>query len=187
MVKLIPASPCASLLPVRVGGLSLTEVETGTATLIAPFKGQQKATSAALKSALGLAFPAPNRTTVQKGDAGARLVWCGKGQALLIGAPCPEALPAACVDHSDAWAVVRMEGAGVESVLARLVPLDLRAGSFAKGHTARTMLGHMTVSLTRMGNISFEIMAMRSMAASLVHELAEAAKGVAARPMGDRH
>lgn len=177
MVKLIPQSPCMGLLPRSIGPWTLTEVVIDKATLIAPFKGQEKATSAALKSALGVGFPAVGRAL----GTDPRVIWCGKGQALLIGADCP-VLPAACVDHGDAWAVVSIEGAGVEGVLARLVPIDLRAATFKRGYTARTLLGHMTVSITRTGANVFEIMAMRSMAGTLVHDLTEAAKGLAARP-----
>lgn len=177
MVKLIPQTPCMGLLPRTIGPWTLTEVVIDKATLIAPYKGQEKATSAALKSALGVGFPAVGRVA----GSDPRVVWCGKGQALLIGADCPD-LPAACVDHGDAWAVVHIEGAGAHDVLARLVPIDLRAATFKRGHTARTLLGHMTASVTRTGANTFEIMAMRSMAGTLVHDLSEAAKGLAARP-----
>lgn len=177
MVKLIPQTPCMGLLPRTIGPWTLTEVVIDKATLIAPFKGQDKATSAALKSALGVGFPAVGRMV----GTDPRIIWCGKGQALLIGADCPD-LPAACVDHGDAWAVVCIEGADAHNVLARLVPLDLRPATFKRGHTARTLLGHMTVSVTRIGTNAFEIMGMRSMAGSLVDDLTEAAKGLAARP-----
>ena len=88
---------------------------------------------------------------------------------------------AALTDQTDASAVVRIEGDAVEAVLARLVPVDLRIGSFAEGRTARTMVGHMTASVTRVGPMAFEVMVMRSMAATVVHELTEAAIGVQAR------
>jgi sarcosine oxidase subunit gamma len=88
---------------------------------------------------------------------------------------------AALTDQSDAWAVVQIAGAGVEDVLARLVPVDLRGQVFKKTHVATTMLGHMSVTVTRMGPVSFEIMVMRSMAATLVHELQGAMRGVTAR------
>jgi heterotetrameric sarcosine oxidase gamma subunit len=77
--------------------------------------------------------------------------------------------------------VVHIEGAGAEATLARLVPVDLRERFLAQGRTVRTLLGHMAVSITRVGPMEFEVMAMRSMARTLVHELAEAAIGVEAR------
>lgn len=176
MAQLIPNSPCAGLLPKTIGTLTLSEVDAGRITLVAPFEGQQKAVSAALKSALGIAFPAPNRTT----GTVPRAIWCGMGQALVMGADCPD-LPAALVDHSDAWAIVRLEGAGARDVLARLTPVDLREARFKRGHTARSLIAHMTASITCVGANAFEIMVMRSMAGTLVHDLEQAAQGVTAR------
>jgi len=157
----------------------LTEVDAGPVSLIAPLAGGQKATSQVLKSALGLGFPAPNRTL----GTGPRMVWCGMGQALLMGADGPDLPQAAVVDQSDAWAIVRIEGPDAVAVLARLTPIDLRSDVFKRGHTARTLLAHMTVSITRLGTTSFEVMAMRSMAGTLVHDLEQAAKNVAARAL----
>lgn len=180
MVDLIAVTPCAGLLPLSIGGVEMSEVALGPVTSLAPFRGREQAVSQALQAAFGLGFAGPNESLSQ-GDV--RVVWAGIGRALLIGAPVPETLAglAAVVDQSDSMAVVRVAGAQVEAVLARLVPVDLRLRAFAEGATARTMLGHMTVTLTRIAPEVIEVMAMRSMAATLVHELAEAARGVAAR------
>lgn len=177
MVKLIAQTACGGLLPKTIGTVTLTEVDAGQVTLIAPHKGQKKATSDALKASVGIAFPAPNRCV----GTGPRAVWCGKEQALLIGGACPELAGAACVDHSDAWAIVLLDGADAVAVLARLTPIDLRATVFKRGHTARTLIGHMTGGITRLGPNSFEIMVMRSMAGTLVHDLTQAAENIAAR------
>ncbi|TCL09927.1 sarcosine oxidase subunit gamma [Shimia isoporae] len=180
MAELIAKSPCEGLLPVRAGDVTLIELDAGAMTSIAPFKGQEKAVSDALKSAHGMAFPAANRAT---GKEGARAIWFGQGQAILVGPEADASLGAmaAMTDQSDAWAVVRLEGEGAEDVLARLVPVDLRSSVFKRGHTARSMLQHMMVSITRVGDNAFQIMAFRSMARTLVHELEIAMKGVAAR------
>ena len=177
MVRLIENTPCAGLLPVTIGSVTITEVDAGQITLVAPFKGAQKAVSDALKTAVGVGFPAPNRML----GTGPRMVWCGKEQALLMGTPCPDLAQAACVDHSDAWAIVCIDGADARAVLARLTPIDLRAATFKRGHTARTLIGHMTGGVTRLGTQSFEVMVMRSMAATLVHELTQAAENIDAR------
>ncbi|WP_281983314.1 sarcosine oxidase subunit gamma [Thalassorhabdomicrobium marinisediminis] len=177
MARLIETSPCAGLLPRTIGAVDLSEVEPAQITLIAPFKGQQAAVSDALDAALGLTFPAPNRAT----GRGARAVWSGAGQAFLIGTACPALPGAACIDQSDAWAIVRIEGADAARVLARLTPLDLRPEVFQQDHTARSVLGQMPVSLTRAGRHAYEVMVMRSMARTLVQELIRAAQGVADR------
>ncbi|AGI66833.1 putative sarcosine oxidase subunit gamma [Octadecabacter antarcticus 307] len=177
MVKLIANSPCAGLLPKTIGTVSFTEIDVGQMTLVAPFRGQKKSVSDVLKSAIGVGFPAPNRTI----GTTPRAVWCGKGQALIMGADCPDLDGAACVDHSDAWAIVLLDGADATAILARLTPIDLRLSMFKRGHTARTLIGHMTGGITRLGLQSFEVMVMRSMAATLVHDLTQAAENMAAR------
>lgn len=180
MDKLIARTPCEGLLPLTIGSVTLTEEAPGAMTALAPYTGKEKGLSAALKAAHGMAYPAPNRAT---GKAGARAVWFGHGQAMLMG-PAPDAslaAHAAVVDQSDAWAVVRIEGEGVEDVLARLVPVDLRPANFKRGHTVRSLLFHMTASITRVGDRAFQIMVFRSMAETLVHDLKTAMEGVAAR------
>ncbi len=177
MVRLLAITPCAGLLPLDVGNVSLREVVVDRMVSVAPFAGQEKAVSAALKDQIGVGLAPVNRA-MAKGGAGVQ--WFGHGIWLVRGQVALDGL-AAVTDQSDAWAVIRIEGAAVEDVLARLVPIDLRAGGFKKGHTARTMLGHMSVAITRVGAQAFEIMAMRSMAGTLVHELEVAMRGVAAR------
>lgn len=180
MVELIAKTPCDGMLPLTVGPFRLIEEETTQITLMAPLNGQDKALSGALEKAHGTKLPAVNRST---GKAGQRLIWFGQGQYLMMGAEPAEGLSefAALTDQSDAWAIVRLEGDGAEDVLARLVPVDLRAPVFKRGHTVRTDLMHMMASITRMGPQSFMIMVFRSMASTLVHDLKTAMESVAAR------
>ncbi len=180
MVKLSANTPCAGLLPIAAGTCKLSEVVPVSMALLSPYKDKEKQLGEALKAAHGMAFPAPNRST---GKAGARCVWFGHGQGMLTG-PAPDkslARYAAVVDQSDGWAVVRLEGGGAVDVLARLTSLDLRDSQFKRGQTARSELHHMMVSITRVGNHAFEIMAFRSMAKTLVHDLHGAMVSVAAQ------
>lgn len=180
MAELSAKTPCGGLLPLSIGGSKLAEVDAGDMTSIAPYRGQQAKLSQMLEDAHGMAYPGPNRAT---GKAAARAIWFGRDQAMLVG-PAPDARlaeHAAIVDQSDAWAVVRLEGAAAEDVLARLVPVDLRARAFKRGHTVRTQVEHMMASITRTGPNAFMIMTFRSMAHTLVHELKTAMEGVAAR------
>lgn len=180
MVDLSAKSPCAGLLPVSHGAATLREVAPGLLTMLAPFRGQTAALSQILEAHHGLRFPEPGRLT----RAG-RVVcaWAGKEQALLLGAaPAPDlASRAAVTDQSDAWAVVALEGHGTADVLARLVPVDLRPRAFPLGSSLRTLLGHMTVTLLRTEDSAVTILAFRSMAGTLVHELETAMAHVAAR------
>ena len=180
MADLMAKSPCEGLLPIEIGVVSLKEVEMTQMTSLAAYRGQEAALSDALKAAHGMALPAANRAT---GKEGARAVWFGQGQILLMGPKPADALSehAVMTDQSDAWAVVRLEGVSAVDVLARLIPIDLRQEHFKRGHSARTQLQHMMVSITRVGDAAFQIMAFRSMAKTLVHELESAMKGVAAR------
>lgn len=178
MVKLIARTPFAGLDLSDVGGLTLMEQTPAPITLVAPFKGQMKAVSAELKVALDLRFPAPNRQV----GTGATALWIGPSQALVMGASAPNLSgQAAVVDHTDAWAILRVESAHAEDVLARLVPVDLRRATFKTGHTARTLIGHMTGSVTRVGAQSFDLMVMRSMAHTLHHDVTRAARLFAGR------
>lgn len=179
MPSLIETTACEGLLPVSAGGVTLSEAAPAPITSVAPFRGKEKAVAAALKK-LGLGWPAPGRS-LRSGAA--VCLWTGRDQAFLIGSA-PEGLGgiAALTDQSDGWARMRLEGPGAEAVLARLVPLDLRAAAFPEGAVARSGLNHMMAVLTREGPQAFGIMVFRSMAGSAVHEIAVAMRAVAARP-----
>ncbi|NDU99410.1 sarcosine oxidase subunit gamma [Pseudoroseicyclus tamaricis] len=173
-------APAFAELP-ALPGLSLAEGQWGVVTEVAPFKGELEGISSALQEAFGLDYPAPGES--QTGDK-ARLLWVGPGRALLIGAEPPEWLGgrAALTGQTGAQAVLLVDGPAVEAVLARLVPVDLSAEVFPEGRTARTLIGHMTASVTRLGPATFELVVMRSMSGSLLHDLTRTARQVAARP-----
>ncbi|MCR8826036.1 sarcosine oxidase subunit gamma [Pseudosulfitobacter koreensis] len=177
-LTLTATTPCYGLLPKSIGTCDLIETNLGRLTSIAPYK--QSALSEALKDAHRLAFPAPNRMT---GNDGARAIWFGRDMALLVG-PTPDAAlaeHAALTDQTDAWACVTLSGEDAAAVLARLVPVDLSAAKFKRGHTARTQLGHLNASITRTEADSYLILVFRSMATTLVHDLVTAMESLAAR------
>lgn len=180
MDNLVAKSPCAELLPLTVGGTTAIEMDAGAMTMLSPRKGRADALNKAMQAGYGLGYPAPNSAGVS-GDV--RAIWFGHSSAMLVGAVPDEGLSqnAALVDQSDAWAVVRLEGAGAEDVLARLVPVDLRLVSFPVGATARSKIGHMSGSVTRVGEDAYWLMVFRSMAETLVHDLKSAMEAVAAR------
>jgi sarcosine oxidase subunit gamma len=180
VVKLAATSPLDDMAPMTIGTVSLKEVDLGVLTSLAPYGGQRKSMSAALKAAHGMALPAPNRIT---GKAGAQAIWFGRDMALLAG-PEPDASLAvygALTDQTDAWACLQMSGADSEDVLARLVPVDLRNAFFKRGHTVRSLVQHMNGSVTRTGADTFLVMIFRSMAGTLLHDLQRAMESIAAR------
>ena len=172
MANLIALTPAEGLLPLTIGDVTLTEVAPAALTSVAPFKGQKKTVSDALKAQVGAGLSAINRRS-------GAVTWFGHGVWLVSGEVAVGG--AAVTDQSDAWTVVEVKGPGAEDVLARLVPIDLRVSVFKKNHTAKTMLAHMSITITRTGPDAFEIIAMRSMAKTLVHDLEVAMRGVAAR------
>jgi sarcosine oxidase subunit gamma len=179
VARLLERTACDGLgLPLSIGGATLSEVVLGPVTSIAPFRGQE----VAVAEALGAALPAPGRME-RAGEA--RLHWVGPGRALLVGREAPSGLSevASVVEQGDGIGAARLEGWAARDVLARLVPLDLRDVAFPEGATARTMLNHMTVTLTRVGPMAYEVMTMRSMARTLVSELTEAMHHVEARSL----
>ena len=166
-------------LPLRHGDCRLTAQPVVAAWLIAPYPGRAAACSAAL-APIGLSFPAPGQGLSAQG---ARIVWAGREQAFLFDAAPPDGLAehASLTDQADGWARFLLQGTGAEAVLARLVPLDLRAGSFPQGRVVRSLLGHMPLLLIRAASDAFEITTYRSMAGSAVHELGRAMRATAAR------
>lgn len=185
MADLIPQTPCAARLPLEIGAMRLEETDPGPLTTLAPYKDKQKTLSDALSAAYGLGYPAPNQTGAAEN---AQIFWFGRDIALLAGVEPDPALGAhaALTDQSDAWAAVELSGPHVDQVLARFVPIDLRAGAFAQGRTARTLLGHMNVSITRTGADRFLILVFRSMAVTLVDELREVMETVSLLPVEPR-
>ena len=178
MVDLKAKTPFDGMEPVRIGTVTLSEVDLGRVTSLSPY-GDASDLSAALQGAHGMAWPAAGRAT---GKAGARCMWFGQDQAVLLG-PEPDASlseHAAVVDQSDAWVALRLTGAQGAEVLARLVPVDLREAHFKRGHAIRTQALHVSVSIRREAD-GFVIMAFRSMADTLVHEVKQAMVAVAAR------
>ena len=180
MVDLVAENASGVALPLEFGDCRLSAVMPEYMTLISPYKGQEKQVSEALKMAHGVGFPAPNRAL---GKEGARCIWFGPVQAMLIGVAPDKSITkfAAVVDQSDGWVVMRLEGEAAAEVLARLMPLDLRASVFKRGATARSQLKHMPVSITRVGKEAFDIMAFGSMAKTLTHDLRGAMVSVAAQ------
>jgi methylglutamate dehydrogenase subunit D len=178
--KLTALSPCAGLLPLSIGATKVVEVEPGQMTSVAPYNGQLNKLSKAMKAGHGVEYPQANGLT-REGDTQA--VWFGHAQAMLVGPVAEAGLAkhAALTDQSDAWAVVALSGDAAENVLARLVPVDVRLAHFPVGMAVRTQLQHLSVSLVRVDEGTFQIMAFRSMAHTLVHDLKTAMEAVAAR------
>ncbi|MDW4497014.1 sarcosine oxidase subunit gamma [Sulfitobacter sp. D35] len=177
MIELLAKSPCTGFLPRSIGELMLTEAGLGPMATVSPYAGRTERLTVSLSDAFGLDWPESGRSDSRDGRW---LIWFGRDAALLTGVAPAANLGehAAVTDQSDAWAAVELAGPGSEEVLARLVPVDLRLARFERGQTTRTLLGHMNASITRTGAENFLILVFRSMAETLVRELAEAMESV---------
>ena len=180
MADLSVTAPCVGLgLPIVVRDCRLNALELASIWSIALYPGEAAAAAAVMGPAQ-LDFPDPGETTAS-GEA--RVIWAGRQMAFLIGAAPPEDLArhAAITDQSDGWAGFSLVGEGAAAVLTRLMPLDLRHATFPAGGSARSLLNHMPSLVVRTAATAFELYVYRSMAATAVHELSEAMRGVAAR------
>ena len=178
MPELIAKTALEGRKPLVIAGTTLSQVDPGAVTSIAPFPGQDKAVAKALKP-LGISFPDVNRFT-EKGDA--RIVWTGRDQAFLIGAPCPDMGAAAAVtDQSGGWVTLSLAGPEAEVALMRYVPMDLRLAAFPVGTAVRTPFYHMAMVLMRVSDQGFQMMLFRSMARTAWHEIEVALRTLAAR------
>lgn len=166
MVELTARTPADGMLPLEIGRSRLSEVVTPAITWVKVLNGGR------------LQMPAPGRVL---DDGERRWLSVGPGQAMALGAPLSADPGVAISDQSDAWALLRLEGPDTRDVLARLTSIDLRASRFGVGQTARTLLGHMSASITPVAEDAFDVMVFRSMAASAVHDLKRAMDGIAER------
>jgi len=172
VARLIAQTPTMEALPIEIGGAILEDAQPEAITWVAPLKGQHQA----IADQLG-GFPQRGACIEVKGG---RAISVGPGQAMVLGvAVLPD--DAAVTDQSDGWTVVALDGEAARDVLARLTPIDTRNRAFATGSTARTLIGHMTVSITRISDFRYEIMGFRTMTQTLIHELTRAMRQIEAR------
>jgi sarcosine oxidase subunit gamma len=160
--------------PGRVGALALRPVDLGPVTEVLGLPGRDL--DAGLRAAVGIGDPGPGRSDRRDGI---RVLWSGLDAVLVVGARV-RVDGALCVDQGDAWAALMLSG-DVRSVLARLCPLDLREAAFPVGATARSLLGHVGMILSRLPGEDWLLLVPRPMTSTVAHDLVEASEGLAAR------
>lgn len=77
----------------------------------------------------------------------------------------------ALTDQTHGRVRLRISGPQVRAVLAKGTMIDLADGAFAIGQSAMTQIGHIGAMITRTDDNGFDIMVLRSFAASLWHEI----------------
>lgn len=181
VASLIETPALGSLLPIESGPWRLVAAEPAPMTSVAPYAGKVRNVTTALKP-LGLRYPAAGQW--QRAQTGpAEIFWAGHSVAFLCGAMPPARLAgvAALTDQTDGWAAMDLSGGGLDQVMARICPLDLRETAFPVGSAARSMVGHMQAILLRRDAGTLRILVFRSMARTAVAELSRAMSGVVAR------
>ena len=181
MVDLYATPAAAAALPLKIGTVSIVEVQASL-FLIAPYKGKLKQAASILNIQMGLLWPVAHEL-ILAGGGGGYVFWFDHSHIALLGVEPSTKLPryAAVTDVSDAWCIVDISGVSVRDILARVTPLDMRPKSFKSGITQRSMIMQMHASITCLGQSRFRLMVFRSMARTLVHDLTIAMESVAAR------
>lgn len=165
-------------------GVWVCERSPQMATVMA-YKGRWSDVAARLRAKYGLLLPdGPRRTahgTAAMIGLGPR-TWLFQREA---GPPLEPELAdvfgdsAAVTDQSDGYAVLRLAGPRVGSVLEKGVSLDLHDSAFVPGCAASTGCARLSVILWRLdndqGHAVFEIAVFRSLARSLWHFIEESA------------
>jgi len=158
----------------------------GSAALLLRSGGRERL-AAALRADFGLELPVtPRRSTC----ASLSLVWSGPrqwlafedrseacpGRSFVAGLARAVGDAATVIELSGARALFDIEGPETETVLSRIVPVDLDSSVFGNDAVALTLAGHVGVALWRRGSAAaFTLACSRSFAASLAEALIEAA------------
>lgn len=167
-------------LPLDVGAARLAVLPEVARRGVMPLRGRRSAVSEALAAQVGSGLPEAGRTAAL---AEGRIVWAGRGLWFVEG-PAAERVDlgarAAVTDQGDGWVGLRLSGPDAREVLARLLPIDTHPSVFAAGSVARTLLRHVMCLVVAEGD-GFDILVMRSFAASAADDLGEAMQRVAGR------
>ncbi|MGO7450751.1 sarcosine oxidase subunit gamma family protein [Rhizobium ruizarguesonis] len=75
------------------------------------------------------------------------------------------------MDQSHGRVRIGVSGRSSQALLSRGTAVDLDPSVFPDGHSAMTMVGHLSVQIVRNGNDSFELTVLRSFAESLWDDL----------------
>jgi len=166
-VRVAPRDGLAiATLLVRKGGLAALTQRLREHFGIELPQGPRRAAAGAVAFA-GIGPHAWLATSEQHGHGFARLLKEAVGDA------------ASVADQSSGYAVLRMTGPKLREALAKILPLDLHARSFAPGDVASTIASHVGATLWRLEDADaapvFEIAVFRSLAGSFWHTLTDSA------------
>ena len=145
---------------------------------LAAFSGRAAELSALVRDLWGVALPLTPRRVAAEAIA---FIWAGP-ERWLVTAPIADDLEellrrhlgelAAVTDQSHGRIVLRLGGAGIRDLLAKLIGIDLHPRRFRTGDAALTLAGHIPVHIWQIDDTpTYEIAVPRSLAESLYESL----------------
>ena len=165
-------------------GTSLMELCSLSLVSVSPMADGEDGFKIAIEKLFNKATPTGSMTLIDEGRflmPSAYNQWFF-GNENYVSDPCSEALSAfgkviskrlAMTDQSDAWAVLQLTGEMAGEALLHLCQLDCRNHAMPVGATARTMMAHLGVIITRRpdacdGSVCFWLFTPRSSARSFL-------------------
>ncbi len=197
-MQMMPRAPLDAVVSHGANGAGLVVQDcdgTGLA-LVQVRKGAAADLAARVEAQFGVALPA-RPVRVRNGSVAfactAPGVWFAsqEGVSNAFAASLRQSLRgvASVTDQSDGYALLRLSGPSLQTVLSRMVPIDLHPRAFACGDVAASVVGHIGILLWRLDDAAdgmprFEIALFRSLVESFWHALSEAAaeSGLAIAP-----
>ena len=172
---------------IEMEGLTFDEAPARSLVSLAQRRGETGgALSANVKSALGVELPVSGRFTSANGVT---VMFAQPGQWLIsaerkgLEAEVKAAAAGAgtVTDQSDSFTELTLEGPLAREVLSRLSSLDFDDAAFPVGAMGRTPMQQIAVTIARTGEEAYRLNTSRSTARDFAHDVAVAARSVAAR------
>ncbi|MEM8836967.1 MAG: sarcosine oxidase subunit gamma [Pseudomonadota bacterium] len=163
----------------EVSGLSIV-------SLAIPQRGKTKL-SDALKTAFGVAVPAPGKTLTMTSESGLLIGLQSDLVFALFMKDMPDPVgfiggkigdTAYLTRQSDGWCALRLSGPLTFAALERLSQVDLSPQSFPVGAVARTAMEHLNVIAIREDNETFLLLSASSSAPSFLHAVETSVRNV---------
>lgn len=159
---------------IKIGSLTLKEINWENITTIQPFRGKAKIVSKSINKNFELNLPGVGKSICSKNN---KIMWLGMNQFLFLGDKI-KMKEAAFTDQSDAWTILLLTGDKAADVMDRLCPADTR--SLINGDVIRSMIGHMSAIVEKTGS-GFQLMVFRAFAETVLHEVCNSMRSVTAQ------
>lgn len=181
----LQARPMLDNFSQQSAGVTWREVTGYDLLSIAPYRHNRDDVETLLQTELGVGLPDPGKAGFSENDGAVSIISAARDQWFVRTSEDREGLNdlkadllplAAVTDQSDAWLQIELLGKECAYVLERLFPIDLNPDHFPVGHTARTVVEHIGVIITRLPEAAkdercYLILTPASSARSFMHAL----------------